>query len=416
MTRHPFQRLAGAFLTLAAAGIACAQEAGPVRFSGYGTFGVVRSDNDRADYLADAFKPNGPGYSREWSADVDSRIGAQLSVALSPRLTAVVQVLAQQRYDNSYRPGVEWANLKYDVTPELSVRVGRVVLPAFMVTDSRRVGYANPWVRPPVEMYSLVPVATNDGMDASLRLPMLSLTNTLQVTAGGSTSKFPDASGFDAGEARARRLLTVADTLEHGPTQLRLVYGRADLTIAALAPLFDIYRQLGPAGLQIVDRYDLDGKMVDFVGVGLSHDPGEYFVMGEWARFDTRSIVGRKTSWYLSGGVRLGKVTPYVTYARVRSNGPTSDPGVPTTFLPPEIQPLVGLANAVLNERLALVPQQDTLSIGLRWDALKNLALKVQVDDVRLRHGSPGTFGHVQPGFIESGKARLFSVAADFVF
>jgi len=138
-------------------------------FSGYGTLGVVHSDNDQADYLADVFKPNGPGATRSWSPDVDSRLGAQVSATFTPSLSAVIQVLAQQRYDNSYTPVVEWANVKWAITPDASVRLGRMVLPVFMVTDSRRVGYSNPWVRPPVEVYSLVPVTSHDGIDGSFR-------------------------------------------------------------------------------------------------------------------------------------------------------------------------------------------------------------------------------------------------------
>ena len=46
-----------------------------ITFSGYGTLGAVHSGDDQADYLVDAFKPNGPGYSRDVSWDVDSRLG-----------------------------------------------------------------------------------------------------------------------------------------------------------------------------------------------------------------------------------------------------------------------------------------------------------------------------------------------------
>jgi len=65
---------------------------------------------------------------------------------------------------------VEWANLIYALSPDASVRIGRIVLPTFMVADSRKVGYANPWVRPPVEVYGLVPITQSDGLDASYRV------------------------------------------------------------------------------------------------------------------------------------------------------------------------------------------------------------------------------------------------------
>jgi len=63
--------------TVAAAQAALAAAAddwwtGAISFSGYGTFGVVRSSERNADYLVDAFKPTGPGFTHEWSPDVES--------------------------------------------------------------------------------------------------------------------------------------------------------------------------------------------------------------------------------------------------------------------------------------------------------------------------------------------------------
>jgi hypothetical protein len=385
--------------------------------SGYGTVGVIGSDEDRADYLVDAFKPNGPGRTRTWSGDADSRLGLQVSAVLNSQLSAVLQVLSQQRYDNTYRPSVEWANLKYQVMPDMSVRAGRVVLPIFMVTDTRRVGYANPWIRPPVELYSLVPVTTNDGVDASYRFVAAGYSNTVQLSVGRSDSKFPNAGGFEAGTAKVRNLVALNDAIERGFTTLRVSVGRASLTIDALRPLFDGFRQFGPAGVEIADKYSVDGRHVTFVGVGGSYDPGNWFAMGEWARFDTRSVVGKKSAWYVSSGYRINKkVTPYITYARIKADSNTSDPGLPLGGLPAQLVPVAAFLNGTLNAQLNLLPVQDTISVGARWDFAKNAALKVQYDHVKLGADSRGTFGNFAPDFQPGSKVRLFSAAVDFVF
>jgi hypothetical protein len=400
------------------ASMANAQDAGgpQLTLSGYGTAGLVHSDNDRADYLVDAFKPNGPGHSRSVSFDADSRLGVQAALQVTPRLSALVQVLAEQRYNNSYRPDLEWANVKYQVTPDLSVRAGRVVLPVFMVTDSRRVGYANPWVRPPVEMYSLVPVTHSDGVDASWRISPGGFTNTLQATAGRTDSKFPNASGFEPGTAKVRNLFSINDTFESGFATLRLIYGRASLTIEAFEPFGDAFRQFGPQGAAIADKYGVMGRKVNFFGVGASYDPGQWFVMGEAAKFDTHSIVGAKKAWYASGGYRLGKFTPYATYAQIKAYSNTSDPGLSLEGLPPQAIPTALFLNATLNQQLNLLPRQKTFSLGVRWDFLKNAALKLQYDRIDLDAGSRGTFGNVQPDFQPGGRVQVYSAAVDFVF
>ena len=385
-------------------------------FSGYGTVGAAHSSNSNADYLVDEFKPSGPGHTHTWSWDVDTRLGAQLAFTPTSRLSAVAQVITQQRYDGSYQPVVEWANVKYQFTQDLSVRAGRIVLPIYMVTDSRRVGYANPWVRPPVEVYSLVPVTSVDGIDANYRMTFGSVVGTLQATYAQSDSHFPDASGFNPGTAEARHIVAVVATLERGFATLRANYGRADLTIASFGQLFDAFRQFGPQGAGIADRFGVDHRKVDFVGLGATYDPGRWFATGEWARFDTHSVLGAKTAWYVSGGHRFGGWTPYLTYARMKADSETTDPGLSLQGLPPQAAGTAAFLNQTLNGLLGLIPSQHTLSAGVRWDFMRNAALKVQVDDVRVDSSSRGTFGNFQPGFAPGSTARIVSAVVDFVF
>jgi hypothetical protein len=403
---------------LAACGAAHADDDGPkLKLSGYGTIGVAHSDSRDADYLVDSFKPNGPGFTRAWNADTDSRLGLQASAELSPRLSAVLQVISQQRYDGSYRPTIEWANVKYSPVPDLSLRAGRIVLPVFMVTDSRRVGYANPWVRPPVELYSMVPVTSSDGVDASYRMTLSpSTSDTLEVTGGRSDAHFPPSQGLGTGTAEVRRIFAIANTLESGFATARLNYGQARLTIPEYRVFEDAFRQFGPAGAAIAERYGVDDKLVKFVGAGVSYDPGPWFAMAEWAQFDTHSIIGKKSAWYVSAGHRWNKFTPYVTYAKLNGLSNTSDPGIPLAGLPPPVAAAAGQLNAVLNSQLAVLPSQSTVSLGVRWDLLRSAALKLQYDRVALGSGSHGVFGNIQPGFEPGSTVHLISATFDFVF
>lgn len=161
--------------------------------------GVIHSSDDKADFTATSFQPNGAGFSRSWSASVDSLIGGQVTANVTPQVSAVVQLIVQQNYNNTYWPHVEWANIKYQITPDLDVRIGRIVQPTFMLSDSRKVGYVNPWVRPPTELYSLNPITNLDGADASYRLHLGNLTSTLQGNYGRNLSfQFPAGSHLDA--------------------------------------------------------------------------------------------------------------------------------------------------------------------------------------------------------------------------
>jgi hypothetical protein len=386
-------------------------------FSGFGTLGVVHSSEDEADFTSNIFKPKGAGYTHTWSAAVDSLIGAQASVRVTKKLSAVVQVISEQKYDDKYWPHVEWANIKYQFTPDFNIRVGRTVLPVFMVTDSRKIGYVNPWVRPPIELYSLVPVTSNDGVDASYRRRIRSATNTFQVTAGRSDSRFPDtgATGFATG--KARRSVTFVDTFERGFVTARFNYGRARLTIPEFGPLFDAFRQFGPEGMAIAQQYDVSKRPVIFLGIGASYDPGKWFLMGEWGRITIHSVFGQTTGWYSSGGYRIRKAfTTYVTYAQVEAVGPTSDPGLTVSALPPSLAgPATGL-NAALNSLLAKKVVQNTFSVGGRWDLRKNAAFKLQLDHSRHGSRSAGTLTNLQPAFVPGGSVDVLSASIDLVF
>jgi hypothetical protein len=379
-------------------------------FSGFGTAGVVHSSEDRADFVSSIFVPSGAGYTHSWSAAIDSLIGGQVVANFTPQLSAMVQVISQQNYDNSYTPHAEWANIKYQVTPDVSVRVGRIVLPSFLDSDTRNIGYANPWVRPPVEVYSLVPIDSSDGADASYKLHMGRFVQTFAGTYGETTSQQPTG-----GSAEARRQWNISDTVESGAVTVHIAYQRADLTLDKLHTFFGAFRQFGPQGDALADKYDPYRKPVDFVGVGASYNPGDWFVTAEWANSRTHSVLGESTAWYVSGGYRLQRFTPYLTYGELKANSSTTDPGLMVAALPANLAgPAAGL-NGGLNAILGAIAIQTTASVGMRWDFVKDVDLKIQYDHTRLGAGSPGLLINLQPGFQPGGTVNLLSATVDFV-
>jgi hypothetical protein len=380
-------------------------------FSGFGTLGVVHSSEDQADFTSSIFSPNGAGHTRSWSADVDSVVGAQIIANVTPRLSAMLQVISEQNYDGTYTPHVEWANIKYQFTSDLSVRIGRTVLPSFLYSDTRKIGYANPWVRPPVEAYSLVPIGTSDGVDASYDLHFGEFLSTLVVAYGHETSGTPAGSNNEA-----RRLLVIADTIEHGPATVHVAYQQTYLTVNALGALFDAFRQFGPQGAALADQYGVNNRLIRFMGIGAMYNPGRWFVMGEWGVTNYESVLGKNSAWYASSGYRLGQFTPYLTFGGVRSDDSTSSPGLTVAALPPNLaQAAIGL-NGALNSILSSSPDQKTISEGVRWDFVKNVDLKLQCNHIQLGAGSPGTLINLQPGFKPGSIVNLFSAAIDFVF
>src|ERR1700676_1032013 len=59
-------------------------------FSGFGTLGMVHSSETHADFATSVFAPNGAGYTEPWAANVDSKLGAQVTVHFTSQLSAIV--------------------------------------------------------------------------------------------------------------------------------------------------------------------------------------------------------------------------------------------------------------------------------------------------------------------------------------
>lgn len=390
--------------------------------SGFGTVGLAHSSEGKADFMASDLQLRGAGYSSNWSADVDTRIGVQLTARFAPSLSGVLQVTSEQRYDGSYRPGIEWANIKYEITPDFSIRAGRIVLPTFLLSDSRKVGYASPWVRPPVEVYGLVPLTRSDGVDISYRHRFGELNNTIQLNYGQSSARIPadgKVTGV-SGELSGENAWGISDTLEYGAATFHVSYIKSDLTISSYKPLFDGFRQFGALGLSqanaIAEKYDPQNKPFNFLGIGASYDPGQWFVMGEWGVINTHSVYGKRAAWYVSSGYRLGKFTPYISYSEASLKSNATDPGLTLAFVPPAYVGSAAYLNQELNKQLSAAPVQKTISFGVRWDVAKNAALKLQYDRTNISNGSPGTLDNLQSDFVTGGKFNVFSVTVDFLF
>lgn len=412
---------------LAVAPPAGAQEGRTPRVSidGFGTLGLIYSSERGADYVWNSTRPNGPGHSEAVSPAADSRLAGQVTFLATPRLTAVVQVVSEQDHEDAYTPKLEWANVSYAITPDFSLRAGRTALAAFLVSDHRKVSFANPWMRPPVEVYGLAPVFSSDGVDAIYRRGLGSWTGTLQASFGRTEVRFPAGDEGEAPEgaeeeegavAEAERLLSVNTTLQRGGLTGRVAVATGVLSVEAFDPLFDGFRSFGPEGEAIAERYAVSDRRFAFATVAVEYDPGPWFGMGELAWFDLNSAFGERMGGYVTTGVRLGRFTPYATYSRVGALSETSAEGLSTEGLPPEMAAVAAQLNAELNRILAGVPIQQDLAVGARWDYAPGMALKLQVDFVDVLGESLGTFANPQPGFERGGSARLVSLATAFVF
>ena len=111
-----------------------------VKVSGFGTGALTYANTDKAEFA----RPNqAEGSSKDFRTGIDSNLGLQADMPVNSWLSLTAQGLVRKDAEANYGAELSWAFAKARISDEVSVRVGRVGLPVFMISDYRNVGYAN---------------------------------------------------------------------------------------------------------------------------------------------------------------------------------------------------------------------------------------------------------------------------------
>lgn len=385
---------------------------GNLSISGFGTLGVAQTDSDDAKF-ARYNQASGTGDSPR--IGLDSNLGLQASYQFNDRLSATVQVLTRKNTSPQFTTDLTWGFLKYKFNDETNVRVGRVVLPAFLISDYQNVGYANTMMRPPIEMYGQAPIENVDGGDVNWQHSFGDTNVTVQGFGGVSRGKLyvPTAGGSVA--KHQSPVFGAAVTAEYGPFTARIAHARAKIESNNLAPinaLTDGLAKTGvPAAIQLANDLTLrGGKKMSFTEIGLTMDYKNIVLQAEYAqrRAHEPVYIPETNSGYVMAGYRFGKVLPYYTHAYYKGAG--SSVTVPTV---PAAHPLAPTLAGVRN--LLVSPEQTTDLVGMRWDFAKSLALKVQIDHVKPKvKGGSLILPSGVPTYNKS--VNVYAAGIDFVF
>jgi hypothetical protein len=372
-----------------------------VSLKGFGTLGIARSDNDSVQFMRDLSAPD--GLSRNWSSKLDSLLGLQANIQLSDQTEGVVQVVSRYRYDGTYTPEVSWAFLRHDVSPQLSLRAGRLGTEFYMLADSRLVGYANLTVRPPPDYYGPLVFSYIDGLDVSATTPAAGGLLRGKLFAGLSPEKTP----FVTKPLELDGSLIMGGHVDYqqGPWQFRL--GHARIRFENETPMNALVESLGgPADyLSYVPELSLAGKSSRFSSLGMVYDDGplQLQLMLSQTRHESALYEDSKAG-YAIAAYRLSRVTPYLGYSQVKSSAKTLASPPPDSLVPLTASQMVQSRS-----------DQHTLFLGGRWDLQANLALKAQVDWIRGTPSSLFPFREAD-GAAWDGHMRVFSLTMDFVY
>jgi hypothetical protein len=386
---------AGALLAMAVCATTANAEGMTFDFSGFGTAAYTWADTNKAQFVRDL---QATGADNAGSAEVDSLVGVQGTVHLSSSISATAQLLLRRVTTSDYQLDVPAAFVKDSLTEDFAVRVGRLPLPLFMVSDYRLVGFANTFIRPPQEVYGRAPLYTVNGADMLYSHSFGAIELNTQLYYGGSELA---GSGFTSAQ---KKLFGGNISVTLGPLTLR--YGRMinhNTLVSGADALIAGVRAAGFTAL--ADQLSSADRASSFTGFGASLDWHNILVQAETTDSISGGYSGHSRGQYALAGYRIQKFTPYVSYSVHKKMGPTSDSTIP------QVGPLLPLALGV-NALLGGLDDQHATSAGIRWDFHDSMDLKLQVDHVSFQ--GPGLFTNVQPGF--HSPVTVAGLAVDFVF
>jgi len=395
---------------------AYAQDTSALRISGFGTGALTFTDNDQAEFA----RPNQTrGVKKNVGTGVDSNLGLQADYRVNDWLSLTGQGLVRKDGTDDFGAELAWAFAKFKVSDDLSVRVGRMGLPVFMISDYRNVGYANTFLRPPSEVYSQVPINSVDGVDVTWAHTFAETNFTAQLAIG--RTKSPVTGGADV-EAKDLRALSIS--AEHGPFTLRFGRTEAKVSVANSTSLNTLVSTFDNAGTnlkvsqlndmaRLIEQKDKKGS---FTSVGASMDWNNIVAQAEYAKRRLAGYSNASDSWYAMAGYRFGKLLPYYSHARLiaKSDFTNTVPAACAAGAPAACTPTVrALRSTMESLRTSSTGQsQATDSIGLRWDFASSADVKFQID--RIKPEGKGLFVQPVAGF--KGPVTVGAIAVDFVF
>jgi hypothetical protein len=394
--------------------------------SGFGTAGVVKQNG--ASGLGFVRNRTQRGAGTDLGAAPDSRAGLQLNWNGGPQWEAGAQgVLVQKPAGTPVQENIEWAYLGYRPWPNTRIRLGRTSPDLFLFAESRNVGFALPWARPPVDFYGFAPLVSIDGADLEQRWFTGNASWRARATAGAVRTSVIDNSGsrltlhganaFAMGLSREEGGLLVKVSflrsrieVNANPQVGQLLQGLNQL---AAIPVPGLANAVAPLGQNL-----WTGGMTTYLALAAQYETGPWTFIAEGSRLRVPGSALNADRAYVSAGYRSGSVTYYGTASRVKPD----DPAVTAPALAPLLTPVIGPAAAAQAQALAGYAgaagdsyryDQSTVGVGLRWDFSPNAALKLQVDrfDVH-RHGGAGWRSY-------DGRATqgtLVSMLVDFVW
>ncbi|MBF0228634.1 MAG: hypothetical protein HQK63_03455 [Desulfamplus sp.] len=404
-----------------------ADDLSELKISGYGTISTSFDDREFIKPARDVGQSSNQIYRKDFVTLMDSRFGLQAHYRANQDLDFVVQgVLRDQAYV-TFKNSWELGYFAFRPSSWLELRGGRIGYDAFLMSDTRNLGYAYSWVRPPIEFYGWIPIFHIDGADATFRLGGEDSQWRVRLQAGEQSFMVPiNNTDFDS-STRGLHAMTISR--QSGNITIKAGYSKFSFK-NEFSLFSNFHSGEGYRGLEqimadttlsseIIEearylRNNLTFKDIDitYLTLGASYDDGDWIAQAEIAQSTSSAeVFSHGKMAYAALGYRIGDFTPYLMFAAIRAGNDVRQPladwsALEESWLQSES---VGIINTTRMH-------QETLSLGVRWDFHLQAALKFQLDNTHYNSKGYGLVFCTPEISINDNRMTLGTISMEVMF
>ena len=324
-------------------------------------------------------------YTKNLSLKPNSLIAIQADWSLSQDWSATSQIVGY--LDDEKSSGIEWLYLTYQPSDSMKVKIGRLRTPFFDYSDVLDVGYAYHWITPPSEVYASYLFSNYDGVSLIHNYS----NNQLSLSIEPYIGRF---SGIVTQDGRQSDIILdfiagISLKANVDKLSLRASFNRGN--IGGTTPLFfpvpftQLQQLFSANGLgHLIDQIEVKGRF-DFNQIGFSYDSFNYFIKGEVTQFKHQfKVMPQITSFYLSAGYQFDDYLIHLTLANREDK-------LKAMLNPIGSSPALAQLKATYQQLISarVVGDQKSVTLGIRWDLLKNVALKTDIRHIRYGNNVP---------------------------
>lgn len=348
----------------------------------------------------------------------DTKLGLNFSSTITNHWFAAAQLLAKKwvgENEEDFKVKADWIFANYRPTESLSIKVGKQKLPLWLISEYLDVGLLYPWIRPPLEVYTLGPLSNFFGgsINYSYNLGEFVL---IGETFVGQTSFNLKDRNLEYTKGKTESIFGANLTLSHPGLKIRASVVRAprsyhDNYFMNNTNTYDNGDTTRPVRNSYSQTYITTKTLNDFTfwTLGTNVNINDTFIYSEYAHLEESAkdfFDGTYDSFYFTLGHMFKKISPVLTYAFYRAKLSN------LTYIV-EISP----TPQVVISSPAKRSKQQSMIAGLIVSTTESSDLKFEYQRTEVLKTN-GTYEHglfsETPG--PQRPVNIFSIAFDYVF